>query len=161
METITLNNGVKIPQVGIGTYLLEPDDAQASVTYALNNGYTLIDTANVYVNERAVGRGMRASSKAREDIFLETKLWPSFFERETEVDEMLERLGVDYIDLIILHQPAGDTVAGYRILEKAHKEGKIRAIGLSNFDAAQTQRILDECEVVPTINQVECHPHFP
>ena len=161
METITLNNSVKIPQVGLGTYLLEPDDAQASVTYALNNGYTLIDTANVYVNERAVGRGMRASSKAREDIFLETKLWPSFFERETEVDETLERLGVEYIDLMILHQPAGDTVAGYRILEKAHKEGKIRAIGLSNFDVAQTQRILDECEVVPTINQVECHPYFP
>ncbi|MDU6928333.1 MAG: aldo/keto reductase, partial [Dermabacter sp.] len=77
METITLNNGIEIPQVGLGTYLLEPDDAQASVTYALNNGYTLIDTANVYVNERAVGRGMRASSKAREDISLETKLWPS------------------------------------------------------------------------------------
>lgn len=140
---------------------MEPDDAQSAVTYALDNGYTLIDTANVYMNERAVGRGMRASSKAREEIFLETKLWPSFFERATAVDETLERLGTDYIDLMILHQPAGDTVAGYRILEKAHKEGKIRAIGLSNFDVAQTQRILDECEVVPTINQVECHPYFP
>ena len=161
METITLNNGVKIPQVGLGTYLLEPDDAQASVTCALNNGYTLIDTANVYVNERAVGRGMRASSKAREDIFLETKLWPSFFERETEVGETLERLGVEYIDLMILHQPAGNIIAGYRQLEAACKAGKLRAIGLSNFDVAQTQRILDECEVVPTINQVECHPYFP
>ena len=161
MDQITLNNGVTIPQVGLGTYLLEPDDAQSAVTYALDNGYTLIDTANVYVNERAVGRGMLASSKAREEIFLETKLWPSFFERPTAVDETLERLGTDYIDLMILHQPAGDTVAGYRILEKAHKEGKIRAIGLSNFDVAQTQRILDECEVVPTINQVECHPYFP
>ena len=161
MNRITLNNGVAIPQVGLGTYLLEPDDAQSAVTYALDNGYTLIDTANVYVNERAVGRGMRASSKARDEIFLETKLWPSFFERPTAVDETLERLGTDYIDLMILHQPAGDTVAGYRILEKAYKEGKIRAIGLSNFDVAQTQRILDECEVVPTINQVECHPYFP
>ena len=161
MDHITLNNGVSIPQVGLGTYLLEPDDAQAAVSFALDNGYTLIDTANVYVNERAVGRGMRASSKAREEIFLETKLWPSFFERPTAVDETLERLGTDYVDLMILHQPAGDTVAGYRILEKAHKEGKIRAIGLSNFDVAQTQRILDECEVVPTINQVECHPYFP
>ena len=161
METIALNNGVEIPQVGLGTYLLEPDDAQASVTYALDNGYTLIDTANVYVNERAVGRGMRASSKAREDIFLETKLWPSFFERETEVDETLERLGVEYIDLMILHQPAGNIIAGYRQLEAAYKVGKLRAIGLSNFDVAQTQRILDECEVVPTINQVECHPYFP
>lgn len=161
MDHITLNNGVSIPQVGLGTYLLEPDDAQAAVTFALDNGYTLIDTANVYVNERAVGRGMRASSKAREEIFLETKLWPSFFECPTAVDETLERLGTDYIDLMILHQPAGDTVAGYHILEKAYKEGTIRAIGLSNFDVAQTQRILDECEVVPTINQVECHPYFP
>ena len=144
MDLITLNNGVTIPQVGLGTYLLEPDDAQSAVTYALDNGYTLIDTANVYVNERAVGRGMRASSKAREEIVLETKLWPSFFERPTAVDETLERLGTDYIDLMILHQPAGDTVAGYRILEKAHEEGTIRAIGLSNFDVAQTQRILDE-----------------
>ena len=161
MDHITLNNGVSIPQVGLGTYLLEPDDAQAAVTFALDNGYTLIDTANVYVNERGVGRGMRASSKDREDIFLETKLWPSFFERPTAVDETLERLGTDYVDLMILHQPAGDTVAGYHILEKAYKEGTIRAIGLSNFDVAQTQRILDECEVVPTINQVECHPYFP
>lgn len=161
MDHITLNNGISIPQVGLGTYLLEPDDAQAAVTFALDNGYTLIDTANVYVNERAVGRGMRASSKAREEIFLETKLWPSFFECPTAVDETLERLGTDYIDLMILHQPAGDTVAGYHILEKAYKEGTIRAIGLSNFDVAHTQRILDECEVVPTINQVECHPYFP
>ena len=161
MDHITLNNGITIPQVGLGTYLLEPDDAQSAVTYALDNGYTLIDTANVYVNEHAVGRGMRASSKAREEIFLETKLWPSFFECPTAVDETLERLGTDYVDLMILHQPAGDTVAGYHILEKAYKEGTIRAIGLSNFDVAQTQRILDECEVAPTINQVECHPYFP
>lgn len=161
METIALNNGVEIPQVGLGTYLLEPDDAQAAVTYALDNGYTLIDTANVYVNERAVGRGMRASSRSRDQFFLETKLWPSFFERETEVDETLERLGVDYIDLMILHQPAGNIIAGYRQLEAAYKAGKLRAIGLSNFDVNQTQRILDECEVVPAINQVECHPYFP
>ena len=161
METITLNNGIKIPQVGLGTYLLEPDDAQAAVSYALDNGYTLIDTANVYVNERAVGRGMRALSKTRDQIFLEMTLWPSFFERETEVDETIERLGVDYIDLMILHKPAGNIIAGYRQLEAAYKAGKIRAIGLSNFDVKQTQRILDECKVVPAINQVECHPYFP
>ena len=120
METNALKNGVEIPQVGLGTYLLEPDAAQTAVTYALDNGYTLIDTANVYVNERAVGRGMRASSKSRDQIFLETKLWPSFFERETEVDETLERLGVDYIDLMILHQPAGNIIAGYRQLEATY-----------------------------------------
>ena len=160
MNRITLNNGVEIPQVGLGTYLLEPDDAQSAVTYALDNGYTLIDTANAYVNERAVGRGMRASSKAREEIFLETKLWPSFFERDTEVDETLERLGVDYIDLMILHQPAGNYVAGYRQLEAAYKAGKLRAIGLSNFDVNQTQQILDQCEVTPALIQCECNPYF-
>lgn len=149
METITLNNGIKIPQVGLGTYLLEPDDAQAAVTYALDNGYTLIDTANVYVNERAVGRGMRALSKTRDQIFLEMTLWPSFFERETEVDETIERLSVDYIDLMILHKPAGNIIAGYRQLEAAYKAGKLRAIGLSDFDVNQTQQILDQCEVTP------------
>ena len=161
MTHITLNNGIEMPLVGLGTYQLSSEDAQASTTYALDNGYELIDTANFYVNERGVGRGMRASSKAREDIFLETKIWPTSYESETAIDETLERLGTDYIDLMILHQPAGDTVAGYRILEKAHREGKIRAIGLSNFDVAQTQHILDECEVIPAINQVECHPYFP
>ena len=161
METITLNNGVEIPQVGLGTYLLEPDDAQAAVTYALDNGYTLIDTANVYVNERAVGRGMRASSKSRDQIFLETKLWPSFFERETEVDETMERLGVDYIDLMNLHQPAGNYLAGYRQLEAAYKAGKLHAIGLSNFDVNQTQQILNQCEVTPALIQCECNPYFP
>ncbi|WP_448752792.1 aldo/keto reductase [Actinomyces sp.] len=120
METNALNDGVEIPQVGLGTYLLEPDDAQTAVTYALDNGYTLIDTANVYVNERAVGRGMRASSKSHDQIFLETKLCPSFFERDTEVDETLERLGVGSIDLMILHHPAGNIIAGYRQLEATY-----------------------------------------
>ena len=104
MQYITFNNGVKIPQAGLGTYLLKPDDAQASVTFALENGYKLIDTANAYVNERAVGRGMRESGREREEIFLETKLWPCFYESDTAVDETLERLGTKYIDLMILHQ---------------------------------------------------------
>ncbi|MBF0939962.1 MAG: aldo/keto reductase, partial [Schaalia georgiae] len=117
MNHITLNNGVEMPLVGLGTYLLSPDEAQASATFALDNGYELIDTANVYVNERGVGRGMRASTKAREDVFLETKLWPSFYDSDTAVDETLERLGVAYIDLMILHQPAGDYITGYRKLE--------------------------------------------
>ncbi len=132
MQCITLNNGVKMPQVGLGTYLLAPDDAQASVSYALDNGYGLIDTANAYVNERAVGRCMRASCKTREEIFLETKLWPCFCESDTAVDETLERLGCDYIDLMILHQPAGDYIAGYQKLEAAYKAGKLRSIGISS-----------------------------
>lgn len=136
MTRITLNNGVKMPLVGLGTYQLSSEDAQASTTYALDNGYELIDTANFYVNERGVGRGMRASSKAREDIFLETKIWPSSYESDTAVEETLERLGTDYIDLLLLHQYAGDIRTGYRHLEEAYKAGKVRAIGISNFSSA-------------------------
>ena len=161
MNHITLNNGVEMPLVGLGTYQLSPDEAQASVTFALDNGYELIDTANVYVNERGVGRGMRASTKAREDVFLETKLWPSFYDSDTAVDETLERLGTDYIDLMILHQPAGNIRAGYRKLEDAYRAGKLRSIGISNFNAAEVQHLIDECEVMPALIQTECHPHFP
>lgn len=161
MQYITLNNGVKMPQVGLGTYLLDPDDAQASVTYALDNGYELIDTANAYVNERAVGRGMRASSRTCEEIFLETKLWPCFYESDTAVDETLERLGCDYIDLMILHQPAGDYIAGYQKLEAAYKAGKLRSIGISNFNEPEVEDLLAQCEVTPALIQVECHPYFP
>lgn len=161
MNHITLNNGVEMPLVGLGTYQLSPDEAQASVTFALDNGYELIDTANVYVNERGVGRGMRASTKAREDVFLETKLWPSFYDSDTAVDETLERLGVAYIDLMILHQPAGNIRAGYRKLEDAYRAGKLRSIGISNFNAAEVQHLIDECEVMPALIQTECHPYFP
>lgn len=161
MNRITLNNGVEMPLVGLGTYQLSPDEAQASVTFALDNGYELIDTANVYVNERGVGRGMRASTKAREDVFLETKLWPSFYDSDTAVDETLERLGVAYIDLMILHQPAGDYITGYRKLEDAYRAGKLRSIGISNFNAAEVQHLIDECEVMPALIQTECHPYFP
>ena len=161
MNHITLNNGVEMPLVGLGTYQLSPDEAQASVAFALDNGYELIDTANVYVNERGVGRGMRASTKAREDVFLETKLWPSFYDSDTAVDETLERLGTDYIDLMILHQPAGNIRAGYRKLEDAYRAGKLRSIGISNFNAAEVQHLIDECEVMPALIQTECHPYFP
>ena len=161
MQYTTFNNGVKIPQAGLGTYLLAPDDAQASVSYALDNGYELIDTANAYVNERAVGRGMRDSGRTREEIFLETKLWPCFYESDTAVDETLERLGTDYIDLMILHQPAGDYLAGYAKLEAAYKAGKLRSIGISNFNEAEIENLLAHCEVAPALIQVECHPYFP
>lgn len=161
MNYIPLNNGVKMPQLGLGTYLLEPDDAQAAVTFALTNGYELIDTANAYVNERAVGRGIKASGRAREEVFLETKLRPCFYESDTAVDETLERLGTSYADLMILHQPAGNYVAGYQKLEAAYKAGKLRAIGISNFNAAEVEEIVEKCEVMPAVIQVECHPHYP
>lgn len=157
---VELNNGVKMPVAGIGTFMLSPDEAENSVVSALQAGYRLIDTANAYVNEKAVGRAMKKSGVAREEIFLETKLWPSFYEQEDAVEKTLKRLDTDYIDLLLIHQPAGNYVAGYRLMEKAYKEGKVKAIGLSNFDASQIQEILEVCEIKPAILQTEVHPYF-
>ena len=159
MQYVTLNNGIKMPMAGIGTFQLSPDEAEASVTSALQCGYRLIDTANAYVNEKAVGRAIKKSGVDRKEIFLETKLWPSFYEQADAVEKTLERLDTDYIDLLLIHQPAGNYVAGYKMMEKACKEGKVRAIGLSNFTAAQIQEILDICEVRPAILQTEVHPY--
>lgn len=159
MEYATLNNGVKMPMAGIGTFLLSPDEAEASVLSALADGYRLIDTANAYVNEKAVGRAMKRSGLQREEIFLETKIWPSFYEQADAVDKTLTRLGTEYIDLLLIHQPAGNYVAGYRLMEAAYKAGKVRAIGLSNFNAAQIAEILSICEVKPTVLQTELHPY--
>ena len=159
MDYITLNNGVKMPVAGIGTFLLSPDEAEASCLSALGCGYRLIDTANAYVNEKAVGRAMKKSGLARPEIFLETKLWPTFYSDENAVDDTLERLGTDYIDLILLHQPAGCYLTGYRLLEKAYKEGKVKAIGLSNFTEAQIEEIIDACEIKPAVLQTEVHPY--
>lgn len=158
-QTITLNNGIEMPIEGIGTFLLSPDEAEASVLSALKDGYRLIDTANAYVNERAVGRAIKESGLPRKEIFLETKLWPSFYEQEDAVEKTLERLNTDYIDLLLIHQPAGNYIAGYRQMEKAYKEGQVRAIGLSNFNPEQIQEILDICEVKPAILQTEVHPY--
>lgn len=159
MEYVTLNNGIKMPMAGIGTFLLSPDEAEASVLAALEYGYRLIDTANAYMNEKAVGRAMKHSGVAREDIFLETKIWPCFYEENDAIDKTLERLDTDYIDLLLIHQPAGNYVAGYRQMEKADKEGKVKAIGLSNFNEDQIKEILDICEVKPQILQTEVHPY--
>lgn len=154
-----MNNGVNMPMAGIGTFLLSPDEAEASCLSALKGGYQLIDTANAYVNEKAVGRAMKKSGIAREEIFLETKLWPAFYEQPDAVEKTLERLDTDYIDLLLIHQPAGNYVAGYRLMEKAYKEGKVRAIGLSNFNREQIQEILAVCEVKPSVLQTELHPY--
>lgn len=160
MEYITLNNGIKMPMVGLGTYLLTPDEAEASCVCALDSGYRLIDTANAYVNEKAVGRAMKKSGLPRQEIFLETKLWPSFYEQENAVEKTLERLDTDYIDLLLIHQPSGNYIAGYKQMEKAYKEGKVKAIGLSNFTVEQMKEILSVCEIKPVILQTEVHPYF-
>ena len=159
MKYATLNNGVKMPMAGIGTFLLTPDEAEASVLSALQCGYRLIDTANAYVNEKAVGRAMKKSGIPRDEIFLETKLWPAFYEQPDAVEKTLQRLDTDYIDLLLIHQPAGNYVAGYRQMEKAYQEGKVKAIGLSNFNEKQIQEILDICEVKPAVLQTEVHPY--
>lgn len=159
MEFATLNNGIKMPMAGIGTFLMTPDEAEASVLSALESGCRLIDTANAYVNEKAVGRAMKRSGVPREEIFLETKLWPSFYEQADAVEKTLERLDTDYIDLLLIHQPAGNYIAGYKLMEKAYKEGKVRAIGLSNCTRAQIQEILDICEIKPAVFQTEVHPY--
>ena len=157
MEYVTLNNGIKMPMAGIGTFLLTPDEAEASVLNALACGYRLIDTANAYVNEKAVGRAMK---KSGEEIFLETKLWPAFYEQSDAVEKTLERLDTDYIDLLLIHQPAGNYIAGYKLMEKAYKEGKVKAIGLSNFSQSQIREILDICEIKPVVLQTEVHPYY-
>ena len=160
MQTIKLNNGIECPVIGLGTFMLSPKDAQNSTREALKMGYRLIDTANAYVNERAVGRGIKESGGARKEVFLSTKLWPSEYENPNAVDETLERLGVDYVDLLYIHQPAGNWLAGYRQLEKALKEGKARSIGISNFEGKYIQELETKWETAPQFIQVEAHPYF-
>lgn len=160
MEYITLSNGVKMPMAGLGTYLLTPDEAENAVITALKTECRLIDTANAYVNEKAVGRGMKKSGLKREEIFLETKLWPTFYEEPNPVEKTLERLDTDYIDLLLINQPAGNYIEGYRKMEKAFKEGKVRAIGLSNFSKEDVAEILSICEVKPVVLQTELHPYL-
>ena len=160
MQTIKLNNGIECPVIGLGTFMLSPADAQKSAREALKMGYRLIDTANAYVNERAVGRGIKESGVARNEVFLSTKLWPSEYENPNAVDETLERLGVDYVDLLYIHQPAGNWLAGYRQLEKALRDGKARSIGISNFEGKYIEELETKWEIAPQFIQVEAHPYF-
>lgn len=160
MQTIKLNNGIECPVIGLGTFMLSPADAQNSTREALKMGYRLIDTANAYVNERAVGRGIKESGVARNEVFLSTKLWPSEYENPNAVDETLERLGVDYVDLLYIHQPAGNWLAGYRQLEKALRDGKARSIGISNFEGSYIEELETKWETAPQFIQVEAHPYF-
>lgn len=159
-NTFELNNGQQIPALGIGTFQMSVDQAQQAVTDALAAGYRLIDTANAYLNETGVGRGIKASGVARSDIFLSSKLWPTGYTDAHAVDDTLKRLGTDYVDLMFLHQPAGDYLAGYRQLEQAYRDGKIKAIGISNFQGAKLQDLLDHAEIKPQVIQAEAHPYF-
>ncbi len=161
MEYLELNNGVKMPVEGLGTFLLSPADAEAASLVALEAGYEHIDTANAYMNEKAVGRAIAKSGIARDKIFVSTKLWPSVYEAgDAAVDATLARLGLDYVDMLILHQPVGNYLAAWKTMERAYKAGKVKALGLSNFPQDKIAEVIDAAEIKPQLVTVECHPYF-
>ena len=161
MEYLELNNGVKMPVEGLGTFLMSPAEPESASLAALEAGYEHIDTANAYMNERAVGRAIAKSGVARDRLFVSTKLWPSVYEAgDAAVDGTLARLGLDYVDMLILHQPVGNYLAAWKTMEKAYREGKVRALGLSNFPQDKIAEVIEHAEVKPQLVTVECHPYF-
>lgn len=161
--TTTLNNGMTVPLIGLGTYVLTSDEAEFSVKMALQSGARLIDTANVYMNERGVGRGLAAPGVARDEVVLGTKLWPSEYpyqETRRAIDATLRRLGVDYLDYLLLHQQYGDYMGAYEAMEDAVDAGKVRAIGLSNFNVERFTEVADQARIKPAIHQIETHPFY-
>lgn len=164
VPTIQLNNGVEMPTLGFGVFQV-PDlkEAEQAVTEALDSGYRLIDTATAYQNEEAVGKAIKQSSVNRDEIFVTSKLWVSDFNyrrAKAGIDASLERLGLDYMDLYLLHQPYGDTMGAWRALEEAQREGKIRAIGVSNFYADQLKNLKLTMPIKPAVNQIEVNPWY-
>ncbi len=160
MQTIKLNNGVEMPQMGYGVYQVSPQECERCVTDALSVGYRMIDTAQAYQNEEGVGNAVAKCGISREDIFIVSKIWISNFGYERakkSIDESLRRLRSNYIDLMLLHQPFGDRYGAYRALEEAYKEGKVRAIGVSNFYPDHFIDLCANVDVVPAVNQIETH----
>lgn len=161
MEYLKLNNGVEMPVEGLGTFLMTPAEAEAASLAALEAGYEHIDTANAYMNDKAVGRAIAKSSVDREKLFVSTKLWPSVYEAgDAAVDGTLARLGLEYVDMLILHQPVGDYLAAWKTMEKAYRDGKVRALGLSNFPQDKIAEVIGAAEIKPQLVTVECHPYF-
>ncbi|MDD7837168.1 MULTISPECIES: aldo/keto reductase [Paenarthrobacter] len=164
---LTLNNGVTMPALGLGVFQSAPEETTAAVQAALAAGYRHIDTAAAYGNEREVGDGIRASGLDRSDVFIETKVWVSDYGYDQTLhawDKAVGKLGVEYLDLLILHQPAPDrfdqTIAAYKALEKLLSEARVRAIGVSNFMPHHLKELLASTDVVPAVNQIELHPYF-
>lgn len=158
-----LNNGQLMPRFGIGTYNIPGDSITAdAVLFALKNGYRHIDTAHAYRVERGVGQAVKESGIPREEIWITSKLWPSeYADADAAIDRMLDRLGTDYIDLLYVHQPMGDWRHAWRAMERAVASGKVRSLGLSNFDAADTlyTAALQWAKIKPSVMQIECHPY--
>ena len=164
MKFVELNNGVKMPQLGFGVFQV-PDlkECEQAVLDAIDSGYRLIDTAAAYHNEEAVGAAIKKSGVAREELFITSKLWVSdaSYERAKKgIETSLNKLGLDYIDLYLLHQPYGDVIGAWKALEEAYHAGKIRAIGVSNFYADQLKNLILTCDVKPVINQIEVNPWY-
>lgn len=164
MEYTTLSNGVKAPLLGLGTFQLSLADTENAVYEGIRSGVRLIDTANGYLNETAVGRAVaRAVDEGlvkREDLFISTKLWPTVYESESAVDDTLKRLQLDYVDLLFIHQPAGNFLVGYEKLEKAYREGKAKSLGISNFHDAKLEKLLAAAAIKPHVIQLEAHPYY-
>lgn len=164
MTYITLNDGTKIPQLGLGVYMISGDPAtEKAVSEALKIGYRHIDTAHAYQNERGVGAAVKKSGIPRSEIWITTKLWPSEYgEGKTMagIDKMLQRLDTDYIDLLLLHQQFGDYLGAWKDMEKAVKQGKVRSIGISNFESSRLEEICEAATIKPSVLQVECHPYW-
>ncbi len=160
-HTVLLNSGYEMPIMGLGTYSLSDEDCYNSVTTLLENGGRLIDTAYMYHNEAAVGRAVRESSVPREEIFVITKLYPNqFSDAANTIDEALKRMGLDYVDMMLLHHPGTDDVAAYRAMEQAVKDGKIRSIGLSNWYVEELEEFLPQVSITPALVQNEIHPYY-
>ena len=161
---VTLNDKNKIPQIGLGVYLIRGDeDTKNACLNALKMGYRHIDTAHAYQNERGVGEAVRESGVARNEVWITSQLWPSEYgEKKTAkaIDKMLERLDTDYIDLLLLHQQFGDYIGAWKDMEKAVKCGKVKSIGLSNFESTRLEELLSIAEIKPSVLQVECHPYY-
>ncbi|MWV42700.1 aldo/keto reductase [Paenibacillus sp. HJL G12] len=162
MQKVILNNGIEMPILGFGVYqIADQNECERSVYDALMAGYRLIDTAASYLNEEAVGRAIKRSGVAREDLFITTKLWvqdTGYDRTKRAFEKSLERLQLDYLDLYLIHQPYGDVYGSWRAMEELHREGKIRAIGVSNFHEDRLIDLILHNEIVPAVNQVETHP---
>ena len=158
---ITLNNGVKIPQLGFGVYLVPEEETEKSVLEALKVGYRSIDTAHGYNNEKQVGEAIKKCGIPRNEIFVTSKLWPSEYgEGKTYqgIERMLKRLGLDYLDLVLLHHPLEDFVGAYKDCEKAYEKGLLKSIGISNFEGEIYDKFIKNVKIVPVVNQIECNP---
>ena len=159
----TMSNGLTIPAMGYGVYMMSSEEVERCLPQAIELGYTHIDTANAYFNEVAVGRAIKASGVSRENLFVTSKLFPQSYPYEqcaADIDATLERLGMDYVDLLLFHQPYGDYVSGWRAMEEAVRAGKVRAIGLSNFPVHKIDEILAVAEIKPAVLQVEINPYW-